>query len=202
MQDLQRVRYVTKNYRELQGLRLAPLGLFLLLWGTIRWLGAPTWLTDSPVPFLLALIVGLFSNKIMESYYQSRFGYVEPDPERTRRERRWSMIGPLVAFMAIVLDEALQLQEIVVWLLWMTPVLAYMFIVEWPHRRFTIHRIIAGLFLVGVNALPLLGITRLSSYTLGLITIGLMLVIIGLIDHLLLVRTFKPVPEDTNGARI
>ncbi len=78
LQHLQRVRYVTENYRELQGLRITPLGLFLLLWGTLRWLGAPTSLTDSPLPFLLALLLGILSNKIADSYYRSRFGYVEP----------------------------------------------------------------------------------------------------------------------------
>ena len=104
--------------------------------------------------------------------------------------------------MPTVLDEALQLPEIVVWLLRTMPVLVYMFLMEWSNRRFTIHRIIVVLLFIGLNSLPLLAITQLSSYTVFLVTIGLMLVIMGIIDHLLLVRTFKPVPEEPNVARI
>jgi preprotein translocase subunit SecE len=81
----------------------------------------------------------------------------------------------------------------------MTPVLVSMFLFDWPNRRFTIHRIIAVLLFLGLSLLPLLGITEWNIYTLFLITIGLMLFIIGILDHLLLVHTLKPVPEEDDG---
>lgn len=199
MPDTQRVQYVARNYQDLQGLRYAPLGLFLLLWGTLRWLEAPTWLTDSPLPFLLVLLLGIPSYKIIGGYYEHRFGRVEPDSERTRRERRWSFVAPFVVLSAIVLDEVLQLPKVMGWLIWMTPVLVSMFLFDWPNRRFTIHRIIAVLLFLGLSLLPLLGITEWNIYTLFLITIGLMLFIIGILDHLLLVHTLKPVPEEDDG---
>jgi hypothetical protein len=56
--------------------------------------------------------------------------------------------------------------------------------------------------LAGLSLLPLEGISLDSTGTIISVAAGLMFIVIGCIDHVLLVRTFKPVPEESNGARI
>src|SRR5689334_209315 len=81
MDHLQRLRYVTERYEQLQGLRLAPLGIPFLLssaWrdGQLAWapgtsgVGARIWFT-----VLIAGAIGL--SLIAKTYYRRRFGNVQ-----------------------------------------------------------------------------------------------------------------------------
>ena len=137
---------------------------------------------------------------MIEGYYQRRFGRVEPDPDRARRQRRWSWIGTFLVFIAIILDEALGPS---VGLFLFTTYLVISYVTEliymWLNRRYAIHHIVALMLLAGLSLLPLFGITEWAIF---LVSIGLIILGLGIIDHLLLVRTLKAVPEENDGAGI
>jgi hypothetical protein len=204
MPDLQRVRYITQNYRELQGLKSVPFSLLFLLWGAFDagWLKVPAWLVDSPLVLLLILgSIGLAIalTKAIEGYYERRFGRIEPDPERTRRKRRWALISMFSWFIVIVLHEAFQLPLSVFLLTTGAFWVIYMFLYDWPNRRFMMHHITAMLLFIGISLLLSLGVIEQDNSTPLLVATGLILLIIDIIDHVLLVRTLKPVPEDSYG---
>lgn len=75
IQDLDRIRFVTKNFANLQGLRyLVPLGLMILSWA-----GFSSW---PLVPLRSVLFLGACSLMIGAGrFYRRAFGEVEPSPQ-------------------------------------------------------------------------------------------------------------------------
>jgi hypothetical protein len=80
MLDVQKIRYVTSHYPQLQGLRLAPLGAVFIFSAVWR----AGWLSSSPgaTPrgaarcFLVLLAVALVASFPIQAWYQRRFGVV------------------------------------------------------------------------------------------------------------------------------
>lgn len=197
MQDLERVRYVTENYRGLQGLRTIPFGFLFVILGAVMAV-KPTWFVDTPL-LLVLLLVGVLLSRLIEpliqGYYERRFGRVEPDPEQTRREWRWSIIW----FVAFMVGNILNLSLSLSILIWAMPLLVYTLMRYWPKRRYAMHQI-AGVLVVG--GLMLLVFLNIIGWAAFFVACGLIEIGTSIIDHMLLVRTFKPVPGESNGASI
>lgn len=199
--DLTRMRYITRNYGAMQGLRLVPWGVAVLvatpLYGGWHFTQSGLWLALWLLPFAVGL--GLYG--LVGVYYARTFGRVRPAHRLTigQRAALWVALV-VVAFLlprgvsphlmlavfsvAAVVATALQL--------WRTDGL--------PSRA---HWVVLVALLAAVNLplllpLPLLRPERWSAYTLlalWLASWSLCLIVGGLLDHRLLVRTLAPAPE-------
>jgi hypothetical protein len=80
MADVARLRYVTEHYDNLQGLRLVPLGIAFLTFGTAQAAGllqSEANRTAALVGITATTIAVLLSANLIGSYYRRRYGFVE-----------------------------------------------------------------------------------------------------------------------------
>jgi hypothetical protein len=90
--DLERIRFLTRNFRLLQGLRIkVPMGLLLMAAGTANFGAFPLYAT-----FLIATFA-IFRSAMAEAFYRRRFGEVErPDRRFVTVTRPWALIAAVV----------------------------------------------------------------------------------------------------------
>ena len=205
MQELERMRYVAANYYTLQGLRFAPLGIFFLVWAAVvgGWVQVPASVRD----FLSNWGAGVafVFYPFIQLYYERTFGRagVECKPDKVSWPR---FIAGTVTVLAILiglllLEMNLQLPVRLFGLTLAVMLFSYF----WPKRQFAMHYLAIALFAAVLSLLPLLRLEWLDTTFGPAVTFffltGMVFLIGGLFDHLLLVRTFKPLPkEETNGA--
>ena len=191
MNDLERANYFTMYYDALKGLRLVPLGLFMVLialrdrydWA---WLGSTGDMTYT-LPLLL-LMIGLYF--AASYYYSRRYGSVQP----RNRETQWAWgCGMMVLFfVAIFVDmrAGLPISTVSLW------ISALLLIAGWKSRR--VHYLLAGTVMTILTLMPLMpGIENPMqfmpfSFLFG-ITLGLLWIMLGLVDHFILMREMRPV---------
>ena len=185
-QRLATIRLVTENFRELQGLRLAGVGalnavafsgwLLFAPAGTLQWL------------LLVVCLVQGFLTPGLNHYYESRFGVVEGGAWNTKVVVGAGLVAAVIltlhrpSFGAVFVPfAALHLWSVVR---------------DFPHRSY--HLIAAaGAFAaiaIAASADPL-GPDR--SLAIAVLIHGLSLIVPGLLDHRLLVRTMgRRAPAD------
>lgn len=191
MNELDRAKYFTLYYDALKGLRLVPIGLFMVLialrdefdWA---WLGQTGDLSYT-LPLLLLLIVLYFAANY---YYVRRFGSVQP----RNRETQWVLsCGMLIAFFAAVFIDmraGLPLSMISVW------ISSALLLSGWKSRR--VHYLIGGAVMAALTLLPIMpGIEDPLRYMpfgfLFSFTLGMVWIFLGGVDHFILVREMRPV---------
>jgi hypothetical protein len=186
--NLKQIRYVTQNYSSLQGLKLLPLGLWLLFislfTSELRWV-----ISTLLLAIVLTWLVGI--------YYNRQFGQV-----RSLSSPSWKFV--LVGLLALALLAASAAIDhyvvLPVSLLGLT--IAMGLIVSWlqPAYRPRLHYPVMALLIAGTSVLPLLGIApgNPTLYPIAVLYMSMMLFLLigGLFDHLLLVRAFKALPEE------
>ncbi|HUP28460.1 MAG TPA: hypothetical protein VM409_08500, partial [Chloroflexia bacterium] len=199
-QDLERVRYVTTNYNYLQGLKMVPIGLVFLALAAFQggWLPAPNVgsaalnITGIGLAFVLAWAANL--------YYSRTFGRVLPAPIIPRNPNWAAIIGVWTAGLAlllgtILLDALFHLPVILFGLVMSALIVAY----YWPRRSFAAHYLAIAGIIAAISVFPAFGVNRdnpaFSSYIFSSLSLGLIFVVGGLFDHILLANTLKPVPE-------
>jgi hypothetical protein len=195
-----KIRFVTANYHQLQGLRLVPLGLFLALWASLDLLGffdparfAPgdhaKVLTRIGFAYWLGLLLALAA----PAYYRYRYGSVDPFDRRSRN--RWITAAVIGFFVLVRIDRDLQWPVSLHLLL----VSMALFITVWHDGRIRSHYLAPALVWLAVSFLPALDVSpanlRMTLFALG----GLTLVSCGIGDHLLLTRTLTK-PRTTDDA--
>lgn len=193
MDYLQRLRYVTERYEQLQGLRLVPLGipfLFSSAWrgGHLAWasgatgLGARLWFLA-----LTAAAIGL--SAIAKAYYQRRFGDVQAAATAK---------APLAAFAFTALFvlagslEAGHQPHVSTPALILALGIGYVGLVG---GRVRVHYLAVAAAVALFSTFGLLGVPFHTRDVLWDRLVGLAFVVIGLGDHLLLRRTLVPVPH-------
>lgn len=203
MQRLERIRYVAANYYLLQGLRFAPLGLVFVLWSAIK----AGWIQVQPDMeglvsgwgFSLALVL----YPLIQVYYDRTFG-------RAGIECKPKGVAWGYALATLVMLPATLVGAILLEILFNLPVRLFGLVVAgallfyfWPRRRFAMHYVVLGAAILVVSlaaSIGGLGWTVAGSRTglgaLYFMFMGLVLLAGGLFDHVLLVRTFKPVPAE------
>jgi len=203
--NLALIRYVTQNYNSLQGLRMVPFGLFYLA-SAAGWLGKQGDCTFS-IPALVLAILLYFG---LGAYYRQRFGRVHHAPVNLGPIRLavespvWFVVGlgAFLVFWAIsaldyflrppvsLLGLSLAAGLAAVWLL--------------PTFRPRVHYLVMAILVTGISLLPLAGFSSGNEIlapvegTLLYIVLGSIFVVGGLMDHLILVRVLKPLPEDAS----
>lgn len=204
MLDLEEVNYITHNYQYLQGLKMAPVGLLFILTGatSARWLPVPTgW------PFLALLLVALVASilfyRFIGAYYDRTFGHVQPAGNNGLPMLVAAAVLIAVILAAIAVDIYVRPSVSVAGL----ALAALMFGYYWPRRRFAAHYLVMSGVIALVSLLPFTGLFPNSrdfevQNNLLQILLGSIYLFGGIFDHLVLVRTMRPVSGETDGRAI
>ncbi len=211
VRDLERVRYVTQNYERLQGLKVLPVGVLMLLISALTLLQVDlpgmTPEEEGTLFGVLLLFGGLFGilvamliGWVIGDFYERRYGKAQRLP--LSRRTMWLVASGVVAFwVAHMTDVVLQAPVYLPYLvLGVADVLFW-----WPERRFRAHYLVAAAAFVVVGFLPLTGVLSenyAEALRLLFLLLGVSTIAIGICDHLILRRTLLPVPEDDNGRAI
>ncbi len=201
MQDLTRVREITRNYQSLQGLRLVPLGLFfvLLAAGAFGPAGNCTFsLPALGASVLLYVLIGV--------YYRRTFGRVQQ--EWGAREWLGAILGSLLLIAVWVgatsVDAFLRPPFSTLGL-----ALAALLVGHWYITgRFLTHYLVMAAVLAGASLLPLLGVPLqtfgfpATNSAFNSMLFGFMFIVGGFLDHLVLIRNLKPLPEERRGTAV
>lgn len=213
MRYLERVRYVTAHYEDLQGLVWVPFGVLLAVAGLLIGVGFTPEAQTRLAGDLLALgggaiVIGLIVSRLLiERHYQRRFGRVmQIESAFFRRWQTYLLVAlPLLAVMFalqfVVLGEpefslfgffsALGAGEAASW---------------WYDRRFRGQWLVTGAVLASCGAagfayeLARAGPIEPTAYMpLLFALLSVHLLVGGVLDHRLLTRTMKDVPEEDLG---
>jgi hypothetical protein len=178
-QQLATIRLVTENFRELQGLRLAGLGAVNTLAFSGWLLFAPNPETLNWLPLVVCLTHGFLTSGL-NRYYESRFGVVEGGAWNVRVVFGAGVIAAVIlalhrpSFGAVFVPfAALHLWSVVR---------------DFPHRSYHLIAAAGACAAIAIAAsTDPLGPDR--SFALALLIHGLSVIVPGLLDHRLLVRT-------------
>lgn len=213
--DLERVRFVTENYKNLQGLKMLPTGLMLLVLAAFYWLHS-LWFAFLGVALMLG---ALWVQPVIGRYYERKFGHVEPRPPMIQRTTAMVLITIFVVFVVLAMlnntgyvDVSGYIntyivfpakQQLPVNILLLATAVMYLIscILGWQKLRFRLHYLVLSVLGVGASFLPLFGVlTEPIEVFFGFC--GLIITVGGVFDHLLLVRTMRPLPEEDDGGAV
>lgn len=212
VRDLERVRFVTENYEELQGLTRVAVGLVILaacaFFVFTRFEVTSKFVADIVVT--LSVVIGgvmVFVYYRIKRYYRLRYGQVQTFP-RLFRLRRLYVGGVVMVVLVLAYFLTAWLADVEV------PETAAFFLMffgaleavdRWPERRFRPHHIVlnASMAVAGLVLWVVEVVWGYSSFALQGGLLGsyfvLLMVVGGFMDHLLLVRTMKTLPEEGDG---
>lgn len=194
----ERIRFVTTHYQQLQGLRLMPLGVYLLALAASG-LGWLSWLPGDPARasarwlgalFCLALAAGVAAT----AWYRRRYGAMTPLSRR--RRNTWIVLAVGIFLVAAQFD---QYANGPVALAPLSVAAALVLTVRadgWDRAHF----LIAAVPWLAAAWIPVLhhdGTTRVVSYALAG---GVALIVVGIGDHRLLSRTLLDTRDATHGS--
>ena len=197
MQDLKRVTSITKLYPRLRGLRAIPWGIYILFSATDTGARLPN------TNFLMSLLP-IFIAWILEwpigRYYERAFGKVQPTPDQQYYEK----IGSVILMVAIPVASSVDATaNPPISLLLLIPTIIYLSNgLTSHHARYYLG---AALLCACASILPLLLSMPVSElYFTGpysrasMVALGSLMIILGLFDHLLLIRALKPLPQGSD----
>jgi hypothetical protein len=202
--DLRQIRYVTANYQQVQGLRNVAYGAAFVAGGLVYAL-----VPSAPWAIAAAMWVGIALNWLIGRYYQRTFGQVDPAGSEwgsTPYAARIPIVlgGFILIVAAVVAGLALYVLLGLFGLAWSIGYALYL------HRRGGLRlrpywavacAITAAVSLAILLPLPALAPLHHTSgmrplLALYLVPMGLAMIVCGLLDHRLLLRTFAPEGEN------
>jgi hypothetical protein len=190
-----RVEFVTRNFDSLKGLYAVPFGLLALLLAAMRsgLIGLQRTGDWGAAAVAAGLLVSLRGTKL---YYDRRWGQAIPQPRDAAYYVQVTVFRAL-GVTALFLPLATHAGG---WLSLAHPFLLMALGVSLQRHalHFRAHWVVLAA-LVAV-ASPLLPADLMLSLALRLTVVGGYFVVCGLLDHWLLVRTLKPLREETDGA--
>jgi hypothetical protein len=203
--DLERVRYVTENYERLQGLRLVPFGVSMLLVPVLYFLPplGPPWEGAVTLALTLLGIGALLLSLVIRNWYEDRFGIVQRAPLGGRRSVTLAVAAAAYVASFVVVGQLVTHAPVNLPLLLFGVVITA---VSWPKRRFVAHHLVMGVLMVALSLLPLAGVLETTAtggpYNLPVLvgSLGLFCTVTGVLDHRLLVSIMKRLPEEDGRA--
>jgi uncharacterized membrane protein len=199
MQDLLKIRFLTINFSNLQGLKAVPLGLLLLavvLWANSLSYPARNFL----VPVTAALgAVALYA--LIERYYRRHYGKVERTARQIRLEVIIGIIGGILGLAAVLVDLTRSLSVSLVGLVFALAFPAeYLRIFRLEKAPYYLWQTSAGFIIVlGATLLPVFGLSGWwqelglrSNLMAVLVVTSIVMVISGLCGHAYFTRQFPP----------
>lgn len=192
-QDLARIRYVTGRFRQMQGLRLLPWGVFLML-GAGKMLGwyPPGMEAHFGSVELAAFVICVGLHLWIHAYYRRAFGRVDAEPAAPWKEGLLVLLVLAAAVADGVLTPPVSLFGLA---------LACMFFAAYAEWRERVHCLVVGLFLVSASLVPLWfpaasGDPVWGSSGVLFFLFGAGMVVGAIFDHRLLLRVLPPLPTD------
>ena len=192
MDPLQRLRYVTQRYPDLQGLRLIPLAVPFLMsaaWraGYLRWVPGTTGRGPQHW-FAIVFVVALVGATALGSYYRRRFGVVQP---LSRIRGLFTALTSLAAFAFAIWLQSKQPHTLSLPLLVIAASIGYAGVLDGLPRThyLAVSASCLALGMLCAGTAPQTRVVLRDALT------GIGLIVIGLGDHLLIRRTLQPAPH-------
>ncbi len=195
LQELRRIRIVTKNYAMLRGLQGIPFGLlfFYMAVFELKWLNVPDESLDLVIFIgFIVFFVSLALHPIIGKYYDRMFGTVQQASGNSLDKTITGLLFAVLVVGGMRLDKTLTL-----------PISATGFAIAlvllicwWQTNAFRTHLLILALITAFLSLAPLAGLTAFHMLFLPghggyELVYGVLLTIGGLCDHLLLLRAFR-----------
>lgn len=196
MHDLQRIQYVTSHYQEIQGLRIIPFGIWLILVALGQASGfVPTTEPKLDAAILFTYLLGGFLvlalYGLIGTFYERTYGSVQPLLQSRTRALSGCLsgagflgvlyIGMMVGQRQLATEVAILLSFLLIYATWRS---------HWYRKDY----VVLAALLIGAHIFPF----RTNVMALN----GIVVVVGGLLDHFLLVRTLKHVPEERHAGRV
>jgi FtsH-binding integral membrane protein len=199
--DLERLQFAARNYARLQKLPWAVVGGIMALVGSIQWLSgaAARNLTLPCFVFTYAFVYGTV-RKSTNRFYAERYGTVSATAvEISEFARLLRTIGIMAigVLLVFIIPAYFPSQVDTLWLVVGACLIGAEF-----RRDFLVHRIAAGMVLLGLSIAPVLhwASSEQLAHGLELIVSGVALVIVGLGDHWVLVHSLPSIEaEESHG---
>jgi hypothetical protein len=204
MKDLNQVRMITANFSTIQGLKMVPIGLMLLvitLWANFQ---------SGPAPRELyfpggCIVVGSFFYWMVSRFYARTYGSVSP----TRNQRRGEWIRGIICgaggLAAFWLDVSLKPSFSLIGLVFAGSILAEYVRLTWKVKNPILRYYpVSILLLILLSVLPVLGLAwwetvGINSLMFGVcIVAGLVFIVLGVIAHLTLAN-WMPLGSEANS---
>ncbi|MBE1456679.1 hypothetical protein H4W79_000893 [Nocardiopsis terrae] len=192
---LENARAVTASYTDFKGLYLVIIGLLL---GTMAFL-----VRDGNLePLILGLPVFVVLGLLVRAYYRRRFGDVRPlqTPQRIAARTFLPVLALVAFFTAIAVANNLGVNGVWLFIAFMVGVFLMMVGSPWRKR---IHYLVSAAVLAVLFLAPLGMLTPSGVHpfeweypNLAQVTVAVLFVVNGLLDHRTLVRTLTPVSEN------
>ena len=205
LQDPERVRYVTANYEQLQGLFRVLAGVLLLAaWAVVvsplgEVLASPRAADFITAGSFLLILAGGAAFLLIRNWYRRRYGRVRTVSRFSVRHylTRIAVIFVTLVIVATISSYVGILQDESGAYLFFLAIGAGEVVSSWLEKQFRWHYMVFGTLMILVGVLLTFGVLP-DTTTLSLLAgfMVLYLVVGGLLDHLLLVRTLKSVPEE------
>jgi len=203
MKAIPQTRFLAMNYTALQGLRIIPLGLCLLLvslWANAIPSGPAR---DLTIPILCALAC-LLAYIITGQYYKHSFGEVKQTITRRHLEQVVMVVGGMLALAAFWLDNLFDLRICFTGLVLAGALLLGSDNAISGLNAFSITKIGASIWMLVASISPLLfgqswwTVLGIKSLLLGIMMMcGILMIIEGVITHLFLLSSL-PSPRTTD----
>lgn len=191
MDQLQRLRYITRFYPHLQGLRLIPLGAVFLI--TAAWrAGAVPWVPTVPADraanwFAMLFGLALIAAMLLGRYYRRRFGAVQP--QHRMRGPVTVLTFVLALSFAVWTQSALQTTPSLP-LIVIAVAIGYVGVLD---RIVRSHYLIVSASVLILAMLSTFGVPPHTRDVLFYAVTGLGLMVVGVGDHLLLLHSLRSV---------
>jgi hypothetical protein len=184
MNNLNRVRYVTQNYTNLQGLRW-------VIWGIMALAVAAEdggWLSTA---VLLLIVIPLFLLLFWLGgvYYQHEYGQVNQTGGEPNTFWQFALLVA-TAVTSFFVDRVFQLPVYIAPLVFA----AGLAVMAWRERPFRWHYLVVAVLVAGTDLF--VPVTAVQPGVFLWALSGVSIIIIGLCDHLLLRRTFPAIAEE------
>lgn len=199
MENLERIRLITRHYDQLQGLRQAPFGLMFLVmavWKGGWWPWFEKW---QPLSGLAVVGLALVASWLVGQYYARTFGRVQRQNENKRLEIVISVIFLAGLYLGGIAEYEWQWPVSGTGLFTAVVLVAYFFMTG----SFRFHYLVLAALMAAVSLLPLLRLLPPEQVYLfgpegavGVALFGLIWLVGGLVDHWLLVRSLPDRGQD------
>lgn len=190
LERLERIRQVTPYFVYWQGLKLLPAGAVMLAMIPLLYIGPNTALFWTL--YLTLVVVGSLVYRMVSANYQQLFGKVQ-NSKINRRVDKLTVYVWIPLLIGVFVFDAFSN-----WPLALTG-LAYAVFFIWSQQITGGGRNhylwAAGLYLLFTFS-PLLGFDTETRWTLFITISGVVMIVTGILDHLELMRIFRPIKDD------
>ena len=195
LQELRRIRIVTKNYAVLRGLQNVPFGLLFLFVAAfeLKWLSLPYGSLELAMFFgFIWFLASIAIHPIIGRYYDRMFGSVQRASCDPLNKWITSLSIAILGAGGMRLDKTFNLPISATGL----ALALILLILWWQTNAFRTHLLVIAFVMITLAFAPLLGFP--AFHTLFIpgnggyeLFFGVMMTIGGLCDHLLLLRAFR-----------